>query len=147
MRRGPYDGVVYASLTGLIARRPRLVLIAWVAAAIAMYSLATVGVGGGNLFDRASTRLPTAQGADSTKVYEFQLAHPSETTGPLLSAEFTGISPEDASLVQPVTALADELAARPGVIAVMWPQGVIPGPEVSQGAGRRVGDPRHAREF
>jgi len=131
---GDYDGVVYVSLAGLIARRPRLVLIAWIAAAIAMYSLAMVGVGGGNLFDRASTRLPTAQGADSTKVYEFQLAHPSETTGPLLSAEFTGLPPTDPSHAQPLGALAEEIASRPDVIAVMWPQGVVPGPQASQGA-------------
>lgn len=129
-----YDGGVYASLAGFIARRPRFVLTAWIIAAIAMYSLATVGVGEGNLFDRASTRLPTAQGADSTRVYDFRVAHPSETTGPLLSAEFTGIAPSDPSLAAPVTALANELASRPRVIAVMWPQGAVPGPKAVQGA-------------
>jgi len=126
---------VFASIAGFIARRPRTVLIAWVFAALGMYVLATVGVGGGGLFDRASTSLPRAQGADSTKVYDFRVAHPSETKGPLLTAEFTGIAPSDPSLAAPVTALANELASRPGVIAVMWPQGVVPGPEAAQGAG------------
>lgn len=96
-----------------------------------MYAIATIGVGGGNLFDRASTGLPTVQGADSSKVYEFRLAHPSETAGPALTAEFTGVSPDDASIAPPVAALATALAARPGVIAVMWPRGVVPGPEAA----------------
>ncbi|NTV39375.1 MAG: MMPL family transporter [Demequinaceae bacterium] len=126
---------MFASIAGLIARRPRTVLIAWIVAALGMYLLATVGVGGGNLFQRAATGLPTVQGADSTQVYEFRVAHPSETTGPLLTAEFSGIAPDDASLDQQVTALATQLAARPGVIAVMWPKGVVPGPEAARGAG------------
>lgn len=103
-----------------------------------MYALATIGVGGGSLFERAATGLPTVEGADSTKEYEFRLAHLSDTTGPTLTAEFTGVSPDDASLTPPITALATELAARPGVIAVMWPQGVVPGPEAAQGAGGAV---------
>ena len=132
---GDYDGVVYVSLAGFIARRPRFVLIAWIIAAIGLYLLATVGVGGGNLFDRASTSLPRAQGADSAKVYDFRTAHPSETTGPMLTAEFTGLAPSDPSLAAPMTALANELAARPGVIAIVWSQGVVPGPEAAQGPG------------
>lgn len=124
---------MFTSIAGFIARRPRSVLVAWAVAALAMYLLATVGVGGGNLFDRASTGLPTVEGADSTRVYEFGSAHPSETTGPTLTAEFTGLAPDDASLARPITALAQELASRPGVIAVMWPQGVLPGPEAAQG--------------
>ncbi len=126
---------MFTSLAGRIARRPRAVLIAWIFAALGMYALATIGVGGGSLFERAATGLPTVAGADSTKEYEFRLAHPSETTGPMLTAEFTGVSPDDASLAVPVGALADELAARPGVIAVMWPLGVTPGPEVASAAG------------
>jgi RND superfamily putative drug exporter len=126
---------VFTSLAGRIARRPWVVLIAWIFAALGMYALATVGVGGGNLFERASTGLPTVQGADSTKVYEFRLAHPSETTGPMLTAEFRGLSPDAASSVIPLRPLAEEIAARPGVIAVMWPHGVVPGPEVVAGAG------------
>ncbi|PKQ14544.1 MAG: MMPL family transporter, partial [Actinobacteria bacterium HGW-Actinobacteria-8] len=125
---------VFTSLAGVIARRPRVVLIAWVIASLGMYSLATIGVGGGNLFERASTGLPTVQDADSTKVYEFRLAHPSETTGPMLTAEFRGMSPDAVSSVAPLRPLAEEIAARPGVIAVMWPQGLVPGPEVVAGA-------------
>jgi len=130
---------VFASIAGFIARRPRFVVLAWLVAAAGMYLLATVGVGGGNLYDRASTGLPTIQGADSSKVYEFRLAHPSQTTGPMLTAEFTGIAPTDASLAQPVAALAKELAARPGVIAVMWPQGVVPGPQASHASASASG--------
>ena len=130
---------MFASIAGFIARRPRFVVLAWLVAAAGMYLLATVGVGGGNLYDRASTGLPTIQGADSSRVYEFRLAHPSQTTGPMLTAEFTGIAPPDASLAQPVAALAKELAARPGVIAVMWPQGVVPGPQASHASASASG--------
>ena len=126
---------MFASLAGLVARRPRVMLLIWIIAALGMYSLATVGVGGGNLFERASTGLPTVQGADSTTVYEFRLAHPAETTGPMLTVEFTGMSPDDASSAVPLRPLAEEIAARPGVIAVMWPQGVVPGREAAAAAG------------
>jgi RND superfamily putative drug exporter len=129
---------VFSFLASRITRHPRAVLISWIFAALGMYALATIGVGGGSLFDRAATGLPTVAGADSTQEYEFRLAHLSETTGPTLTAEFTGASPDDASLATPITALATELAARPGVIAVMWPQGVVPGPEAALASGGAV---------
>jgi len=133
-----YHGEVFPRIARLVINDAVLVLAEWVFAAAVFLTVALVGMGDGDLFERASTSLPTVEGADSAIVYEFNLAHPSETAGPRLTAEFTGVAPDDASLAEPVTALATVLADRPGVIAVMWPGGLVAGPEALSGGDSAV---------
>ncbi len=136
----PYDGPVFDSLASFIARRPRLVLAAWIVAALGMYALSAVGVGGGSLYERSSTGLPMVQGADSTTEYQYRLAHPTDSSGPMLTAEFSGADAWGSAFDAEVQSLASAIAARPGVVAVMWPRGLVGGPDAESAAkgGRAV---------
>lgn len=114
-----------------IARRvvghPVAVMVGWAIAAIAMLTLALVGLGDGNLSDRTETGLPTVAGADSTFVYEYTNEHASEDTGPMLSVLFDGVDPRDSGLQSRVAHAAQDVAQRPGVVIVATPFGATQG--------------------
>ena len=99
-----------------------------------MLTLAFVGVGDGNLFDRTATGVPTVAGADSTYVYEQREAHASTDTGPTLTVKYVGVSLEDEATTARIVAAAQEVGARAGVIAVVTPVSVTAGPEVALAA-------------
>lgn len=122
---------MFTRIARLVVRHPALVVTSWAVAAAAMLSLALLGVGDGNLFDRAATGIPTVGGADSTYVYEQRLAYAPTDVGPTLTVKFIGVDMAEPSAADRITAAAREVASRNGVIAVVTPFGVTPGPSVA----------------
>jgi len=120
-------GPMFASLARLTSGHPIAVVIGWVIAALGFLGLAMVGVGDGNLFERTATGVPTVEGADSTFVYELVELSAPEDEGPTLSIDIEGVDPLSTEVAVGIAVLAEEIAARPDVAAVMSPYGVVPG--------------------
>lgn len=115
------------SLARAISRHPVLTLLAWVVATVATLTLAVVGVGGGNLFDRTSTGVPTVVGADSTFVLDQQIVNAPTDVGPPLFIELNDVDPAAADVGAAVARLAGTLALRDGVVSVSHPYQAVPG--------------------
>lgn len=114
-------------------------LSAWLIAAIAMLALALGGVGGGNLFDRTETGVPTVKGADSTVVHEHAGATADDDAGPRLSFLIHDVDPASSTVRDEVAAVAAVLAQRPYVTSVTSPFGLVPGAAAST-TPRATGD-------
>ncbi|WP_061962176.1 MMPL family transporter [Demequina flava] len=119
---------MFSRLAHLSSRHPVSVVIAWVVAAGAMAGVAMVGLGDGNVFDRANTGALTVDGAESTYVYETLGAASSSDAGPTLSMDIQNVDPSDGQFARDVQELSDTIATRDGVAAVTTPYGLTPGP-------------------
>ena len=128
---------VFTRIAHLVVRHPVAVLLTWAGAALAMASLALVGVGQGNLFDRTSTGLPTVVGADSTFVYEHMQAVSPDDMGPQLTLLVENIDPAAPETRAALTEAATSVAKTQAVAAVTTPYGVIPGPAVDTLTGKQ----------
>ncbi len=81
--------------------------------------LALVGVGDGNLYDRAHDRLPTVKGADSTFVYDYAQDHAARRHRVRqLTFMVRGVQPDAASTQDAVTQAARAVAQLPDVTRV-----------------------------
>ncbi|WP_062073054.1 MMPL family transporter [Demequina sediminicola] len=118
---------MFVGLAHLSSRHPVSVVIGWVVATIAMLTVAMVGVGDGNLFDRTTFGAPTVNGAESTEVYETLGAARDPDIGPTLTLDIQNVEPSDPEVANALTTVSDTIAERDGVAAVTTPYGTVPG--------------------
>lgn len=117
---------VFDFLGRVIARRPRTVLAVWVLVAGACFALASVGVSGETVFERLETGAPGVPGSESAR--GDAIIAEASTTGQSLTLAVSGVDPRSTDLSGPMTALHADLAAVPGVVAVIDPYVVPEGP-------------------
>ncbi|MCI9887668.1 MMPL family transporter [Micrococcales bacterium 31B] len=99
------------------ARRRRLVIVVWTILAGGLIALASLGVGGGTVFDRLETSLPRVPGSNSQRLDDLLKVHNPQAAqvGLLLR----GVSPTDARLEAPLTQATEAIADMPHVDRVL----------------------------
>jgi RND superfamily putative drug exporter len=117
---------VFESLGRLVARPPRLTVLAWAVVAAGCFAVALVGVGGQNLFDRLSTGEPVVPGSDSATASE--LLASTSTSGASLSLVVQGADPATEGLAEALAPARDDVAAVDGVVSVIDPFVLPEGP-------------------
>lgn len=121
---------VFAAIARALARHPVATIVAWTIAGAGMLTLALMGVGDGNLFDRTETGVPTVQGADSTFVYHYRQDAAPDDTGPQLTFLIQRVDASDTDAQAAVTTAAVAVAQSPHVAVVTTPFGSVPGPAI-----------------
>ena len=94
-----------------MARHARLVVVAWVVAAIAMATVALVGVNGEGVFSRLGSGAPGVDGSDSAYVLDRQQAATDDAVGPTLTVLYQGVDLRDPATVSAVDAAAQDLVS------------------------------------
>ena len=103
------------------ARHARLVVVGWLLAVAAAFSLALGLLGGGALFDRLSSGEPTVPGDSRTGR---DLLDAQSKVGPTITTVVDGVDPTATDVATAVTALGRTLAQGPDVAAVTSPYSV-----------------------
>jgi len=123
-----------------IAHHARAVVLTWVVAAIAMASLALVGVGQGGLFERVHTGAAVINGSDSSLVRSELNRAESPDVGPWFGIQVSHVEVGEEATAAAVAKAAEAIAGTPGVTTVATPWGVVLG-EAFDPALAGAGDP------
>jgi RND superfamily putative drug exporter len=122
---------VLAALGRGIARRPGLIVFAWLIVTIAAFAAAT-GAFGESLF----ARLEAGDATVSSESSEGRaILNSASTSGASLSLITVGADPADPALVEPITAAREDLLAIEGMATVVDPLAVPGGPASPAAAG------------
>lgn len=128
---------MFSRLAKFIARNARKVVVTWVIAAVAMLTVALVGVSGEGLFDRVESGAPGVKGSDSAIVMERTRDAVPDDVGPTISALVQGVDVADPAVASTVVAQSDAIAMLDGVTTVVSPFGasLAPGVDPASVAG------------
>ena len=115
---------IFSHLAHGIARRPLIVVIAWVALAATFFSLAAVGVGGyGNLEHRTGTGVPEVPGSDAFRVTETFLGAVPADAPSTVTGQFLGYDPQNPDIAGVFLEELHNVAEQEDVISVSHPFG------------------------
>jgi RND superfamily putative drug exporter len=118
-----------ARITRFVERHPVAVVVTWAVAAVAMYGVATVGIGGaGGLNERTSLEIPEVQGSDSFLVLQTFTDTTPEREGATISADFRVSDPDDPAIAAALQPGMEALASIADVAAIATPFVAVPGP-------------------
>ena len=110
---------VFVTLGGRVARHPVVFVVLWVLLTVVGFGVATVGVGGENLFDRLSSGEPSVPGSESQRAND--ILEEASVRGASLTLLLDGVDPTVPEVAAAMAPVHEELAAVEGVATVIDP--------------------------
>ncbi|MBN2176999.1 MAG: MMPL family transporter [Demequinaceae bacterium] len=118
-----------ARITRFVERHPVSVIVTWAVAALAMYGVATFGIGDtGGISERTSLQAPEVEGSESYLVLDTFTDTTPERQGDTVSADFRVSDPADPAIAAALQPGLAALASISDVAAVATPFASLPGP-------------------